>query len=316
MKKQNPETLTACELGSTRPLTTKFGGPFAKIAAYYSCIDWNKQIPEPGKQLKVTVFPNFYCKVGEVFWASYKWSYLAKIFNHDEVYVEAKLLSILSLDVEEAEYYDGEKYEDGIKAEILIEILSIKDRLSFVSPVSPDDKKALQQEYHYYNDGEDFRHPQIFQTEPNIIRLFSSCQGDLNFYDYIYTDPDGIDHLIVSIYDEFESSNVYVGDEVLGYHENIPYRWEGDLFIDWSNKAIMQCKEDVTEVVVPHGIEIISLLSFDDCPKLEKITIPDSVDTIAVGFPRCPSLKEIILTGNSKLEDHQLPQNVKITRIP
>ncbi|MBR1800914.1 MAG: hypothetical protein IJ767_05390 [Bacteroidaceae bacterium] len=57
-----------------------------------------------------------------------------------------------------------------------------------------------------------------------IAHLHTSLGGgDVRYDDFIYTDPDGIDHLVQRSYDCFGEREAYFGDKVLGYHQYSPY---------------------------------------------------------------------------------------------
>ena len=219
--------------------------------------------------------------------------------------MQAKLLSILSM----------EKYE----AEILVEVLDIKDRLSFVKPVSAEEKARMLEAhtYVYCEPGGDAPNPQVIRDDADILHFFNSFGGgDVNYDDYIYTDPDGIDHLILKEYSDFEGAYSFVGDEILGFHADGPYHWENGLLIDWKSKTVIGCADGVTEVVIPQGIVRLGWFSFKISSRLERITIPDSVTRIHHAFWESP--KEVILIGNSPLTENDLSEirGAQIHRIP
>lgn len=268
----------------------------AEIAAYdYGIIHWDNQIPAPCAKLVIRVESPFCCAVGGSFWAGYS----------DNQFVQAKLLSILSMD----------RYE----AEIRVEVLDIKDRLAFVKPVSDEEKERMLEThtYVYCEPCGDAPNPQVIRDDPGILHFFNTCGGgDVNYDDYIYTDPDGIDHLILKEYSDFEGAYSFLGDEILGFHTDSPYQWENGLLIDWKSKTVIGCADGVTEAVIPQGIVRLGWFSFKSSSRLERITIPDSVTRIYHAFWQSP--KEVILTGNSQLTENDLSEvrGAQIHRIP
>ncbi len=267
----------------------------AEIAAYNSRIHWNNQSPVPGAKLVIRVESPFCCAVGGSFWAGYS----------DSQFVQAKLLSILSMD----------KYE----AEIRVEVLDIKDRRAFVKPVSDEEKERMLEAhtYEYCEPCGDAPNPQVIRDDADILHFFNTWGGgDVNYDDYIYTDPDGIDHLILKEYSDFEGAYSFVGDEILGFHADSPYQCENDLLIDRKTKTVIHCANDAAEIVIPQGIVRLGWFSFSKRSRLEKITIPDSVTRIHHAFWESP--KEVILTGNSRLTEYDLSEirGAQIHRIP
>ena len=198
-----------------------------------------------------------------------------------------------------------------------MEVLDIKERLAFVKPVS-DEEKARMLEAHTYEycaPCGDAPNPQILQSNAGILHICNNYGGgDVNFDDYIYTDPDGIDHLILTRYSDFEGAYYFVGDGILGLHVDCPYQWENDLLIDWKTKTVIRCARDAAEIVIPQGIVQLGWFSF--LGRLEKITIPDSVTSIHRAFWESP--KEVILIGNSRLTENDLSEirGAQIHRIP
>lgn len=56
---------------------------------------------------------------------------------------------------------------------------------------------------------------------------------------------------------------------------------------------------NVTDIIIPEGVQVIGYQAFANCKKLETIVIPDSVETILpCAFEGCSSLKEIVLPKN------------------
>lgn len=285
-----------CGMMHDRPLTIHGTGSFAgaKIAAHKR-VSWDHQKPMLRAQIEVNVRSPFCCTVGNTFWAVYE----------ENQFVQARLLSVLEAD----------KYS----ARIRIEIMKIRGCASFAGAVSGRKKEQLRRQriYEYSMPDGDAPNPWINRVDENTICIYNTLGGgDINTTDYIYTDGDGIDHWIATEYSDFEGSYTFVGDQILGFAEDRFFRWENGLLLDWKDKVIIDCEKDAKEVIVPEGITRLGWFVFDRCPNLERIAIPDSVFSTYHAFGNCPNLKEIILTGNSKLADSDFPSNVTIIKIP
>lgn len=276
-------------------LTVNHSGAYegAEIAAYIGAVNWSGQHPVPDAQFEITVESPFCCPVGYTFWAMYG----------DNLLVQAKLISILAM----------EKYTARIK----IQILAVKNRLSFLKPVMKEEAEKLlcSGEYDYCKPDGDLITPWIDQEDENTIRIYNTLGGgDINFHDYIYTDSNGIDHWIMAELLDFEGNYAFVGDKILGAHIHRRYRWENDLFLDWKTKTVTDCIKDVKEITVPEGVLHLAWSAFCDCPDLERIIVPESVASVDCAQWKCPKLKEVVLCGNSALADKDFPVNVTITR--
>ncbi len=268
----------------------------AEIAAYngsvswnWGVIKWNGQHPAPGQQLEIDVRSPFCCSVGDTFWAGYEAGQFA----------QAKLISILAMG----------RYSARIK----IQILAVKNRLSFLKPVTKEKAEELLRcgAYDYHAPGGESLW--IDQVDENTIWIDNSWGGgDISYYDYIYTDPNGIDHLIEAGYHDWEENCVFIGDKILGAHIHSWYRCKNDLFLDWREKTVIGCKEHVKEVIIPEGVRYLSRAAFINRPDLERIIVPESVVPARFSMLDCP--KEVVLCGNSALTDKDFPDNVTITR--
>ena len=82
---------------------------------------------------------------------------------------------------------------------------------------------------------------------------------------------------------------------------------------------------DITEMILPEGLEMIGELAFNDCTSLEKINLPNTITEMGLGaFWGCTSLDNVTLpTGISvissqlfykctSLKEITIPENVKI----
>lgn len=286
-------------LNNTKLTTThpeSFDG--AKLAAHswYAC--QFPQILVQGEEIEVSVMSPFCCEVGEVFWATNRQDNLEG--KRQYRYTQAKLLSIVK--------------KDDLKATIRVRILQTIDRMAYVKQVSEEVKKQLK-EQHIYRFRSPEPIPQILKEDKDITIYYYSVQGDLEWHIYVYTDPDGIDHLILNEYENFEGGYSFVGDEILGYHDDHPFRWENGLLIDWDSKSVIACQEDATEVIVPEGIVFLDHNSFWNCSKLERIYIPNSLELWSNAFDQLDSLKEIVVTDVSDYEDGDFPEWVSVVGI-
>lgn len=176
---------------------------WAKAAAYLDCLTFcdKKAEPKVGDVLNVQVEYPVCCKEGEVFSAT---------IGDDGDFVTMRLLNIKKYKIHSAKLH--------------VRILAIRTRQAYVEPVPEEEKQRLRDsktydytlpdgdwlgEYHYIN--------------KNTIEFSNSLGGDIFYYDYIYTDEDGIDHLVQSCYKAFDDQEAYYGDKVLGFHQYSPY---------------------------------------------------------------------------------------------
>lgn len=114
-------------------------------------------------------------------------------------------------------------------AKICVEVLQIRDILSFLRPVSETVKKQLMLEHKYdYDPPEGDSEFTDISVENNWITISNGTVGaEVANYHYIYTDADGFDHLILVgvSYDELcLGEYMLAGDRVLGFHVDFPYR--------------------------------------------------------------------------------------------
>ncbi len=278
----------------------------ADIVAYDSCVDWNHQTPEAGAQFEITVTSPFCCVVGDTFWAVYRDSEADEEAPDAAQFVQARLISVLSAEER--------------SAKIVIEVLQVRDSLSFLKPV-PEALKQLFQRHEYIECGSlvgpdtDLLGPKVSIEGSWTIISHSMGGGDLRDCSSVYTDPNGIDHLVTVYYYDCMADYTFVGDRILGLHADNPYRWENGLLI-YGDDGVLDCAEDATEVVIPEGIVYIMYHAFANCPFLKSITIPDSVrltESRLSFYPKKP--KEILLSNTAGLKNWHFPSDVKITRV-
>ena len=121
----------------------------------------------------------------------------------------------------------------------------------------------------------------------------------MNYTDYLYTDEDGVDHLVRTDYSDFDTNSSFFGDQVLGLSKHRTYRWENGLLIDHRKNMVAACSDDVTDAVVPDGIKTIGSFVFWCKENLRTLSIPASVNFYPHAFSRCPNLTKITLAPNA-----------------
>lgn len=185
------------------PLSVETGNTdkteWAKVAAYMSGVSFHEDnvVPKVGDVLEVDVNYPVCCKVGGIF------SALFDDFDGIEgTFITMRLLSIES--------------QEEISVVLKIKIIAICNRLFFVKPVGEEKKKELL-ESHYY----DYDAPQgtgvasYFYIEDDIAQFNNDFGGDVFYSDFIYTDEEGIDHLVQSKYDCWDNREAYFGEKVM-----------------------------------------------------------------------------------------------------
>lgn len=254
-------------------------------------INWGKENPIPGAIMEVSVGLYYECKVGDTFYT---------VDNDDQI-VFARLLSVVSM--------------DRTLPKIRIEVIEVHDILSFVQPVSDIEISRIKEAENY-----DYEPPFLgtydiswpiaeFSLGANIGKRFffvanpNDGSGVASVIDTIYTDENGIDHLVSRMNRNYSCDEIMsFGDKVLGLHENCPFfRIENGLLIDLVGKRVMACFDDGPEIIIPQGIMKLTEFSFYQC-KMERVIIPDSVCDVHLAFMDCPNLKEVILTGDAIIQ--------------
>lgn len=174
---------------------------WAKVVAYNDILTLCQEdiVPEVGDVLNVHVCYPFCCREGDVFSATFH-----------KGFITFRLLNI-------------KKYQVH-KAKLHVKVIAKGNLLSFVEPVSEDVKQQLEstKQYNYTEPGGDELCRYDYVDE-NVVKFNNSLGGDVYYSDYVYTDADGIDHLVKSHYADFTQNEDYYGDKVLGYHKYSPY---------------------------------------------------------------------------------------------
>lgn len=117
------------------------------------------------------------------------------------------------------------KYREH-SAKLRVKVLSLCNRQSYVKPVTDEERQRLResQSYDYEAPGGDSIVASYNHIDEHTVCYRNSFGGgDVCFYDYVFTDDVGVDHLVQSTYMSFERNEAYFGDKVLGLHEYCPY---------------------------------------------------------------------------------------------
>ena len=189
-----------------RPLTIdsldSYAQCWANVVAYEGCVTFcQKNItPEVGDMMNIRVFYPFCCREGEVFSVHYR-----------NGFVTFRLLNI-------------KKYQ-VYKAKLHVKVIETGNYLSYVRPVPEAIKQQLESTKQYKYKGPDGDELCRYEhVSADLVRFTNSFGGgDVCSTDYVYTDADGIDHLVESHYHDFTRNEVYYGDKVLGCHRYSPY---------------------------------------------------------------------------------------------
>lgn len=173
---------------------------WAKTAAYWNCISFNSIDVNPQVGDVLTIYVQFpvSCEVGGLF---------SSTFGDDY----DKFITMELLNIEE---------NDVCSATVSVRVVALGNRLSYVKPVSEIDKRRLRESRTYDYEPNDMGDC----TDHGHINYNLICHeeniggGDVIYTDYIFTDDDGIDHLVQRCFLNYDSKEAYFGDKVLGYH--------------------------------------------------------------------------------------------------
>ena len=176
---------------------------WANIAVYLDCMTLcdDSLSPKAGDVLDVWVKYPVCCRRNELFSAT---------IDYDGDYLTMKMLKI--------------KKHCGSLAKLLVKVVERCNRLVYVKPVPEDVKLRLKytRAYNYVAPGGDSLGGYGYISE-NVVHFGNSFGGDVWDDDYVFTDEDGIDHLVQQCYKDFDRKESYYGDKVLGYHQYSPY---------------------------------------------------------------------------------------------
>ncbi len=261
------------------PLSVETGNTdkteWAKVAAYMSGVSFHEDnvVPKVGDVLEVDVNYPVCCKVGGIF------SALFDDFDGIEgTFITMRLLSIES--------------QEEISAVLNIKIIAICNRLFFVKSVGEEKKKELL-ESHYY----DYDAPpgtgvaSYFYIDDDIAQFNNDFGGDVFYSDFIFTDVDGIDHLVQSNYDCWDNREAYFGDKVLGFHADSPYFRAPEKLDDGSSAPVIPYgfMDRFTRMVINEGLDCfldsaIEAAKTNDCFDIAFNTCNGLYDGVAIAW--------------------------------
>lgn len=180
----------------------------AETAAYLNYMRWIRN--RKGKQriavgdIRYTIvsFP-ICCKIGDEF-------VVAENEFEEMYFATLKLLKI--------------KKHSERSAIVKVKILSLGNYFSFVKTISEEQKVHIAQMGYEYklgnNDCGELR-------DVGKHKLYAVCcqygGGDERYEDLIYTDNNGIDHLVYSSYESFHENQCFLGDKILELHKFSPF---------------------------------------------------------------------------------------------
>lgn len=228
------------------PLSVETGNTdkteWAKLVAYMSGVSFHEDNVEPkvGDVLEVDVNYPVCCKVGGIFSAIFD-----DFDGIEGIFITMRLLSI-----------ESQEESSGV---LKVEIIAICNRLFFVKPVDEGKKQELL-ESHYY----DYDAPpgtgvaSYFYIKDDIAQFDNDFGGDVFYSDFIFTDVDGIDHLVQSNYDCWDNREAYFGDKVLGFHADSPYFRAPEKLDDDSSAPVIPYgfMDPFTRMVLNEGIDV------------------------------------------------------------
>ena len=199
-------TCPTCKSQNKTPLTVEKHKDWAKTAAYMYRLKFCSEDVElkVGDVLNVHVDYPVCCLEGEVFSAT-------------PCYDDSKFVTMRLLNIKKYKVYS---------AKLRVRILAMGNMLTHVKPVPEEVKQRLVESHSY-----DYKAPNgdnaiasYGHMDKNIVQFYNSLGGgDITYNDYIFTDGDGLDHLVESCYSDFDNSVAYFGDKVIGFHADSPY---------------------------------------------------------------------------------------------
>lgn len=183
----------------------------AETAAYLNCMRWirnrkGKQRIEVGDIRYAIVYFPICCKIGDEFVvAENEFEEFEEMF-----FATLKLLKI--------------KRHTGRSAIVKVKILSLGNYFSFMKTISEEQKVHIaQMGYEYKLGNNDWIELRCIGKQ----KLYAVCcvygGGDERYEDLIYTDNNGIDHLVYSSYESFHEHQCFLGDKILGFHKLSPF---------------------------------------------------------------------------------------------
>lgn len=240
----------------------------------YLCVSFHGELPEGGAIASATVDFPFCCKVGECFNA---------MFDYQHV-ITARLIRIIDTEIS--------------SAEVELEVLSVRNMLDFVKPLSRTELSALSSRDYdtsAYPPGDEGLKPIWHSMNDRCYLLSNWLYEDFNYQITIYTDEDGVDHLVRSLYTGYDDEWCFFGDKVLGFHEDIAP--VNGLRIDQETNSLIHCVTDDKLVTIPDGVRKINWGAFE-VKDIECLYIPESVREVEDDvFHYCSKPKKIVLAA-------------------
>lgn len=178
-------------------------GEWVKAVAYMDCLSFcdDDVTLKVGEEVDVNVDYPVCCREGETFSAT---------VSDEGDFITMELLKIKKNNVHSAILH--------------VKILALNNRCAFVKKLPIIKRALLLNTYNYHAPSGDIAaggHCKVGNNTYNFSNTMGG--GDVNFDDYIYTDEDGVDHLVQQCYSDFEETVAYYGDKVLGLHKYSPY---------------------------------------------------------------------------------------------
>lgn len=176
---------------------------WAKAVAYMDCLSFCSEnvTPKIGDVLNVHVNYPVCCKEGEVFSAT---------IGENGDFMTMRLLNI-------------KKYQVN-SAKLHVRILALGNRLSYVNPILPEARKKFIESMTYdYSPPQGDHKAKVYYINEHLHYFCNDMGGDVFYKDYIFTDDDGIDHLVQSCFRGFDKQETYYGDQIIGFHLFSPY---------------------------------------------------------------------------------------------
>lgn len=190
--------------------------PVGEYEAYgRDVIDWYEAIPQEGSEYRVIAHFPFYGEIGQEFRVVY--------CNFDWADVDfTKFYNIVCCRLTGIESINDSKNEATIRI-IVTEVRCLQD---YMRPCDPDYLKyehgdpCLSEAESYVGNSDFDNHVDLRLWDQNgCVFIPWNCQGDFGGSDLIYTDENGIDHLLAQFEYAFHVDKFHVGDLVLADHE-------------------------------------------------------------------------------------------------
>ena len=210
---ETEKVILKCSCGYKSNWETAPVGDYEAYDTY--TIDWLGAIPQEGMEYRVIACFPFYGEIGKEFRVVY--------CNFDWADVDfTKFYNIVCCRLTGIESINDSKNEATIRI-IVTEVRCLQD---YMRPCDPDYLKyehgdpCLSEAESYVGNSASDNHVDLRLWDQNgCVFIPWNCQGDFGGSDLIYTDENGIDHLLAQFEYEFHVDKFHVGDLVLADHE-------------------------------------------------------------------------------------------------